>query len=86
MLVTAAGQPGIVTAAHVRPGAVVVDAGVSRVDGLVVGDLDLASVAATAAFVVPSPGGLGPMTVARLLQHTVNAARRRSPTGRPQPS
>jgi methylenetetrahydrofolate dehydrogenase (NADP+)/methenyltetrahydrofolate cyclohydrolase len=79
VLVSAAGIPGLVTGEHVRPGAIVVDAGVSRVDGAVVGDVDLASVADVAGVVVPSPGGLGPMTVAVLLQHTVTAAR----TGRP---
>ncbi len=81
VLVSAAGVPGLVRGQHVRPGAIVVDAGVSRLDGAVVGDVDLASVAEVAGVVVPSPGGLGPMTVAVLLQHTVTAAR----TGRPPP-
>jgi methylenetetrahydrofolate dehydrogenase (NADP+)/methenyltetrahydrofolate cyclohydrolase len=80
VVVSAAGVGRSVTAACVRPGAIVVDAGVSRVDGIVVGDVDVASVAEVAAAVVPSPGGLGPMTVALLLEHTVAAARSRRVT------
>ena len=61
ILVSAAGRPGLITAAHVRPGAAVVDAG---------------SVDAVARALAPMPGGLGPMTVACLLRNTVEAARR----------
>jgi 5,10-methylene-tetrahydrofolate dehydrogenase/methenyl tetrahydrofolate cyclohydrolase len=74
VVVTAAGEPARLGALAVGPGAVVVDGGISRVDGRVVGDVALASVASTASFVIPMPGGLGPLTVAALLDHVVTAA------------
>lgn len=74
VLVVAAGRPGLVTAAMVRPGAVVIDVGTNRVDGRLVGDVDFADVATVAAAVSPVPGGVGPMTVAMLLWNTVCAA------------
>ncbi|MGH9047675.1 MAG: hypothetical protein ACRDVW_10235 [Acidimicrobiales bacterium] len=67
--------PGLVTAEWISPGATVVDVGVSRVDGRVVGDVDLVSVQAVAGAICPNPGGAGPMTVACLLQNTLAAAR-----------
>jgi len=73
IVVSAAGAPGIVTADMVRPGAAVLDVGVSRVDGKIVGDV-AADVAAVAAFFAPNPGGVGPMTRAMLLTNVVSAA------------
>lgn len=73
VVVAAAGAPGIVTADMVKPGAAVLDVGVSRVDGRIVGDVDPA-VAAVAGFVAPNPGGVGPMTRAMLLTNVVAAA------------
>ncbi|OZB48425.1 MAG: bifunctional methylenetetrahydrofolate dehydrogenase/methenyltetrahydrofolate cyclohydrolase [Cellulomonas sp. 14-74-6] len=81
VVVAAAGVPGIVTADMVRPGAVVVDVGVSRVTdpatgrSRVVGDVDPA-VREVAAWVSPNPGGVGPMTRAMLLTNVVEAAER----------
>lgn len=67
--------PGMITGEWVRPGAAVVDMGLSRVNGMLVGDVDVASVGAVAGWVAPNPGGVGPMTVALLLEATVRAAR-----------
>ena len=73
VLVVAAGRPGMVTADMVRPGAAVVDVGIHRVDGRIVGDV-APEVAEVAGALTPVPGGVGPMTVAMLLANTVKAA------------
>ena len=100
VLVAAAGKPALVTAAHVKPGAVVVDVGVNRVEDAalvarlypgdaerqgqlarrgytLVGDVDFTAVGEVAGAITPVPGGVGPLTIAGLLQNTVTAARRR---------
>jgi methylenetetrahydrofolate dehydrogenase (NADP+)/methenyltetrahydrofolate cyclohydrolase len=74
ILVAAVGRPGIVTADMVKPGAAVVDVGINRVDGRLVGDVDFAGAAAVAGWLSPVPGGVGPLTVAMLLANTVLAA------------
>jgi methylenetetrahydrofolate dehydrogenase (NADP+) / methenyltetrahydrofolate cyclohydrolase len=75
VLVVAAGRPGLIAARHVRPGAVVVDVGTNAgADGGLVGDVEAASVAAVAGGLSPVPGGVGPVTTARLLLNTVTAA------------
>ena len=76
MLVVAAGLAGVVTGEMVKEGAAVVDVGVNRTEDGLVGDVD-ASAAERAAFLTPVPGGVGPMTIAMLLQNTVRAARYR---------
>src|SRR6478735_11783138 len=73
IVVAAAGVPGLVTADMVRPGAAVLDVGVSRVDGKIAGDV-ASAVAEIAGFVAPNPGGVGPMTRAMLLSNVVRAA------------
>lgn len=75
IVVAAAGVPGIITADMVRPGAAVLDVGVSRVDGKIAGDV-AAEVAEVAGFLAPNPGGVGPMTRAMLLTNVVEAAER----------
>ena len=76
ILVAAMGQPEMVTAAWVKPGAVVIDVGIhKRDDGRMCGDVHFASVAEVASRITPVPGGVGPMTVAMLLHNTVGAAR-----------
>ncbi|MGH8961533.1 MAG: bifunctional methylenetetrahydrofolate dehydrogenase/methenyltetrahydrofolate cyclohydrolase [Jatrophihabitantaceae bacterium] len=75
IVVAAAGVPGIVTADMVKPGAAVLDVGVSRVDGKIAGDV-AADVADVAGFLTPNPGGVGPMTRAMLLANVVEAAER----------
>ena len=73
IVVAAAGVPGLITADLVKPGAAVLDVGVSRVDGKIAGDVAL-DVLEVAGFVAPNPGGVGPMTRAMLLQNVVLAA------------
>jgi methylenetetrahydrofolate dehydrogenase (NADP+)/methenyltetrahydrofolate cyclohydrolase len=76
VLVAAAGVPEIVTADMVKAGSAVVDVGINRTDQGIVGDVD-PDAATRAAFLTPVPGGVGPMTIAMLLQNTVRAARYR---------
>jgi methylenetetrahydrofolate dehydrogenase (NADP+) / methenyltetrahydrofolate cyclohydrolase len=83
VLVAAVGRPGIVTPDLVKPGAAVVDIGITRTEQGLLGDVDPA-VAEVAGFLTPVPGGVGPMTIAMLLRNTLTAAqhrRRRHPPG-----
>ena len=75
ILVAAAGQARMITADHVKPGAAVVDVGVSRSEAGIVGDVDFDAVQAIAGSITPMPGGTGPMTIGCLLQNTIAAAR-----------
>lgn len=75
IVVAAAGSPSLITADMVRPGAAVLDAGVSRVDGKIAGDV-ARDVAEVAGYLSPNPGGVGPMTRAMLLGNVVAAAER----------
>ncbi len=75
IVVAAAGVPGLITGAMVKPGAAVLDVGVSRRDGKIAGDV-AADVFDVAGFVAPNPGGVGPMTRAMLLANVVTAAER----------
>ncbi|MCW2656226.1 MAG: bifunctional methylenetetrahydrofolate dehydrogenase/methenyltetrahydrofolate cyclohydrolase [Jatrophihabitans sp.] len=75
IVVAAAGSPSLITADMVKPGAVVLDAGVSRVDGKIAGDV-ARDVAEVAGYLSPNPGGVGPMTRAMLLTNVVEAAER----------
>lgn len=74
IVVAAIGRPRFVTAEMVRPGATVVDVGINRVGGTVVGDVDFESVAQVAGAITPVPGGVGPLTIAMLLRNTLAAA------------
>ena len=76
ILVAAIGKPNFVTADMVKEGAVVVDVGINRVDGKLVGDVDFAAVSQKASLITPVPGGVGPMTIAMLLQNAVSCAER----------
>ena len=76
VLVSAVGIPGMVTADLVKQGAAVVDVGITRTDAGLVGDVDPGA-AEVAAFLTPVPGGVGPMTIACLLENTIRAARYR---------
>jgi methylenetetrahydrofolate dehydrogenase (NADP+)/methenyltetrahydrofolate cyclohydrolase len=75
IVVAAAGSPGLIRAEHICPGATVIDVGINRVGGRLVGDVDFASVAAVAGAITPVPGGVGPMTRAMLLSNTLALAR-----------
>ena len=74
ILIAAMGVAEFVKADMVKPGAVVIDVGVNRVDGKLVGDVDFAAVQLVAGKITPNPGGVGPMTIAMLMQNTVRAA------------
>lgn len=76
ILVSAVGKPGLVTPDWVKPGAVVIDVGINRVDGKIRGDVDFDTVEPIASHITPVPGGVGPMTVAMLLKNTATAATR----------
>jgi len=76
IVVVAAGHPGLITGAMLKPGAVVVDVGINVVDGRIVGDVDFASAVTVASAITPVPGGVGPLTNAILLTHLIRAAER----------
>lgn len=75
LVVVAVGQPGIVTGAMLKPGAVVIDFGINEVGDGVVGDVEFASAAEVASAITPVPGGTGPVTNMMLLRNVVTAAR-----------
>jgi methylenetetrahydrofolate dehydrogenase (NADP+)/methenyltetrahydrofolate cyclohydrolase len=78
VLVVAVGKPEFVHGDWVRPGAIVIDIGINRLaDGKLVGDVGFAAAKQRAAWITPVPGGVGPMTVAMLMQNTLEAAQRR---------
>ena len=78
ILVVAAGHPKLITADMVKPGAIVIDVGINRADGKLCGDVDFEGVKEVAGWITPVPGGVGPMTVAMLLDNTVTACLRAS--------
>ena len=73
VLVAAIGRPEFVTKEFVKPGAVVIDVGTSRVDGKLKGDVKFAEVSEVAGYITPVPGGVGPMTITMLMENTVDA-------------
>ena len=76
ILVAAVGKAGFVTADMVKPGAIVIDVGINRVDGKVCGDVDFENVKEKVGWITPVPGGVGKMTIAMLLANTADAAER----------
>ena len=91
LLVVGVGKPGLITADMVKPGAIVIDAGINRVsevgpDGKrktrIVGDVDFTQVQEVAGYITPVPGGVGPMTTVMLLRNTVEAAKASMKAGR----
>ncbi len=85
ILIAAIGQPQFVTAEMVKPGAVVIDVGINRIDdpaapkgSRLVGDVSFVEVADKTSAITPVPGGVGPMTIAMLMANTLNAARRQN--------
>ncbi|MEJ5339586.1 MAG: bifunctional methylenetetrahydrofolate dehydrogenase/methenyltetrahydrofolate cyclohydrolase FolD [Aquificaceae bacterium] len=77
ILISATGVPHLIKAHMVKEGAVVVDVGISRLEGRIVGDVDFEEVKEKASAITPVPGGVGPMTVTALLLNTLKAYRRR---------
>jgi methylenetetrahydrofolate dehydrogenase (NADP+)/methenyltetrahydrofolate cyclohydrolase len=81
LLVVAVGKPGLIPGVWVREGAVVIDVGMNRMpDNRLVGDVDFEDAKARASLITPVPGGVGPMTVATLLQNTVQACENHNPS------
>ncbi len=74
VLITAAGVPGLIKGKMVKKGAFVIDAGIAKKDGKILGDVDFNSVKKVAGYLTPVPGGVGPMTVACLMYNIVKAA------------
>ncbi len=77
IVVAAVGRAEMVKADWIKPGACVIDVGINRVDGKLIGDVAFAEVSAVAGSITPVPGGVGPMTIACLLKNTLTAAQRR---------
>lgn len=75
ILVCAIGKPKFVTGDYIKPGAVVIDVGINRLDGKLCGDVDYEVVKDIASYITPVPGGCGPMTIAMLLKNTLKAAK-----------
>ncbi|MEK7411411.1 MAG: bifunctional 5,10-methylenetetrahydrofolate dehydrogenase/5,10-methenyltetrahydrofolate cyclohydrolase [Actinomycetota bacterium] len=75
ILISAVGVARLITAKHVKPGAAVIDVGVSRVESKIVGDVDFDDVQTVAGAITPMPGGTGPMTIGCLLENTLEAAK-----------
>lgn len=74
LLVVAVGKPNFIPGDWIKPGAIVIDVGINRLEsGKVVGDVDFESASARASYITPVPGGVGPMTVATLIQNTLQA-------------
>jgi methylenetetrahydrofolate dehydrogenase (NADP+)/methenyltetrahydrofolate cyclohydrolase len=74
LLIVAVGKPGFIPGEWIKPGAIVIDVGINRLEnGKVVGDVDFAAASQRAAYITPVPGGVGPMTVATLIQNTLQA-------------
>ena len=78
ILVAAVGRPKFVTEDMVKEGAVVIDVGINRVDGNLCGDVDFENVKNKASAITPVPGGVGPMTIAMLMQNTLTAAKKQN--------
>lgn len=75
ILIVAIGKPKFVTEKFVKDGAIVIDVGINRVDGKLVGDVDYNAVCDKASFITPVPGGVGPMTISMLLYNTLQTAK-----------
>jgi methylenetetrahydrofolate dehydrogenase (NADP+)/methenyltetrahydrofolate cyclohydrolase len=74
ILVAAAGRPNFITEDMIKPGAIVIDVGINRAGGKLTGDVDFEAAMRKASFVTPVPGGVGPMTIAMLMQNTLRLA------------
>ena len=75
IVIVAVGKPGLIKGDWIKPGAVVIDVGINRLaDGSLAGDVEFSAAAERASWITPVPGGVGPMTVATLMQNTVEAA------------
>jgi methylenetetrahydrofolate dehydrogenase (NADP+)/methenyltetrahydrofolate cyclohydrolase len=83
LLVVAVGKPGFIRGKWIRPGAIVVDVGINRLEnGKICGDVEFTAASERASWITPVPGGVGPMTVATLMENTLDALERREPQGK----
>ena len=73
ILVVAVGQPNLISGDWIKLGAVVIDVGINRIEGKLVGDVDFEGALLRAAYITPVPGGVGPMTVAMLMSNTLSS-------------
>jgi methylenetetrahydrofolate dehydrogenase (NADP+)/methenyltetrahydrofolate cyclohydrolase len=78
ILVSAIGKAHFITREMVKPGAVVIDVGINQLNGKLVGDVDFTAVTTIASAITPVPGGVGPMTIATLMENTYRAASMRT--------
>ena len=78
VLIAAVGRPRLITADMLRPGVVVIDVGINRVDGQLVGDVDFDAIREIASAITPVPGGVGPLTIAMLLRNTFSACKQQA--------
>ena len=79
ILISAIGKPKFITSDMVKENAVVIDVGINRLDnGKIVGDVDFENVKEKASYITPVPGGVGPMTIAMLLNNVIKAAKRQN--------
>jgi methylenetetrahydrofolate dehydrogenase (NADP+)/methenyltetrahydrofolate cyclohydrolase len=79
IVIVAVGRPGLIKGEWIKPGAVVIDVGINRLDdGRLIGDVEFAPAAERASWITPVPGGVGPMTVATLMENTLEAAEARA--------
>lgn len=76
ILVVAVGKPKFIAGEWIKPNAIVIDVGINRVDGKLLGDVDFEQAQQRASFITPVPGGVGPMTVAMLMENTLSAYER----------
>lgn len=74
ILIVAIGKPQAIKAEHIKPGAVVIDVGINRIESGIVGDVDYQGASQVASAITPVPGGVGPLTIAMLLRNTLTAA------------
>jgi len=82
LLVVAVGKPGFIKGEWIRPGAIVIDVGINRLDnGKICGDVEFAAASERAGWITPVPGGVGPMTVATLMENTLDALEQRERAG-----
>lgn len=77
IVIVAAGCPKLIKEDMIREGAVIIDVGINRIDGKIIGDVDFENVSKKASFITPVPGGVGPMTIAMLLENTIKSAKNR---------
>ncbi|MBF7068582.1 bifunctional methylenetetrahydrofolate dehydrogenase/methenyltetrahydrofolate cyclohydrolase FolD [Campylobacter volucris] len=77
IVIVAAGCPKLIKEDMIKEGAVIIDVGINRVDGKIIGDVDFENVSKKASFITPVPGGVGPMTIAMLLENTIKSAKNR---------